>query len=57
MRPLSSCPKCQRERLPGEDSCARCGLLVTRWEGFAVEDPTHPALDEPWTKLRGRLAR
>jgi hypothetical protein len=45
------CPKCQRERLPAEDSCARCGLLVTRWEGFAAEEPTHPALEEPWEKL------
>jgi hypothetical protein len=24
---------------------------VTRWDGFAVEEPTHPALDEPWAKL------
>jgi hypothetical protein len=45
------CPKCQRERVPGEDACARCGLLVTRWEGFAADEPTHPALDEPWAKL------
>ncbi len=37
--------------MPGEDACARCGLLVTRWEGFAAEEPTHPALDEPWDKL------
>ena len=47
----TACPKCQRERLPGEDACARCGLLVARWEGFAVEEPTHPALEEPWHKL------
>ncbi|MGZ3406265.1 MAG: hypothetical protein ACXVDD_22165 [Polyangia bacterium] len=51
MRLATACPKCQRERIPGEDACARCGLLVTRWEGFAVEEPTHPALEEPWTKL------
>jgi hypothetical protein len=37
--------------MPGEDSCARCGLLVARWEGFAAEEPNHPALDEPWQKL------
>lgn len=48
MRLPTVCPKCQRERLPGEDACARCGLLVARWEGFAVEEPTHPALEEPW---------
>lgn len=47
-----SCPKCQRERAPGEDSCARCGLLVARWEGFAVEEPTHPALEQPWETLQ-----
>ncbi len=51
MRLPTACPKCQRERLPGEDACARCGLLVARWEGFAVEEPTHPALEEPWRKL------
>src|SRR6476659_5035258 len=51
VRLATACPKCQRERLPGEDACARCGLLVARWEGFAVEEPTHPALEEPWQKL------
>lgn len=51
MRVATSCPKCQRERVPGEDACARCGLLVARWEGFAVADPAHPALEEPWAKL------
>lgn len=51
MRLATACPKCQRERIPGEDSCARCGLLVARWEGFAAEDPTHPMLEEPWQKL------
>ena len=51
MRVATSCPKCQRERVPGEDACARCGLLVARWEGFAVEEPAHPALEEPWQKL------
>lgn len=49
---MTACPKCQRERLPGEDACARCGLLVARWQGFAVEEPTHPALEEPWQKLQ-----
>jgi hypothetical protein len=48
----TACPKCQRERLPGEDACARCGLLVTRWEGFAADEPMHPALEEPWAKLQ-----
>jgi hypothetical protein len=51
VRLATACPKCQRERVPGEDACARCGLLVTRWEGFAAEEPTHPALEEPWQKL------
>ena len=51
MRLPTACPKCQRERLPGVDACARCGLLVARWEGFAVEEPSHPALEEPWRKL------
>jgi hypothetical protein len=27
-------------------------LLVARWEGFAVEEPTHPALEQPWDKLQ-----
>ena len=52
MRINIACPKCQRERLPGEDSCARCGLLVARWDGFASEEPMHPALEEPWQKLQ-----
>ena len=51
MRLATVCPKCQRERLPAEDSCARCGLLVTRWDGYAAEEPTHPALEEPWKAL------
>src|SRR3954468_19294973 len=51
VRLATACPKCQRERMPGEDACARCGLLVARWEGFAAEEPTHPALEEPWKKL------
>jgi hypothetical protein len=37
--------------MPGEDACARCGLLVTRWDGFAAEEPSHPALEEPWQQL------
>ncbi|HEX9102134.1 MAG TPA: hypothetical protein VF997_08025, partial [Polyangia bacterium] len=24
---------------------------VARWEGFAVEEPSHPALEEPWRAL------
>ena len=51
VRLATACPKCQRERVPGQDACARCGLLVARWEGFAVEEPTHPALEVPWQKL------
>jgi hypothetical protein len=53
VRLATACPKCQRERRPGEDACARCGLLVARWDGFAVEEPTHPALEEPWRALVG----
>jgi hypothetical protein len=56
MRVLTSCPKCQRERLPGEEACARCGLLVARWEGFAAEEPSHPALEEPWRTLEAEWA-
>jgi hypothetical protein len=51
MRLPMTCPKCQRERLPGEDACARCGLLIARWEGFANVEPSLPALDEPWAEL------
>jgi hypothetical protein len=42
------CPKCRRERRPGEDACARCGLLVTRWEGWVDDAPAHPLLDGLW---------
>jgi hypothetical protein len=24
---------------------------VARWEGFALDVPTHPALDQPWAEL------
>lgn len=51
VRVATACPKCQRERVPGAEACSRCGLLVARWEGFAVEEPTHPLLEEPWQKL------
>jgi hypothetical protein len=51
MRLPTSCPKCQRERIPAEDACARCGLLVARWEGYTSEEPTHPALIDPWAAL------
>lgn len=54
MRLATVCPKCQRERLPGEDSCARCGLLVARWEGYAPEEPSHPPVDEAWAELDGQ---
>jgi hypothetical protein len=26
--------------------------LVARWDGFAVEEPTHPMLEEPWARLQ-----
>jgi hypothetical protein len=42
------CPKCRRERRAGEDACARCGLLVTRWEGWSGDPPAHPLLDGLW---------
>lgn len=45
------CPKCQRERKPGEDACARCGLLVARWDGFVLELPSVPEVDAAWTAL------
>ncbi len=48
------CPKCQRERRPGDDACARCGLTVTRWESFTDEVAAHPALDAAWAELEPR---
>jgi hypothetical protein len=48
------CPKCQRERRPGEDACARCGLTVTRWESFTDEVAPHPAIDAAWAELESR---
>jgi hypothetical protein len=50
----AACPKCQRERRPGEDACARCGLVVTRWEGFAAVSvglAGHPLLDGLWAAV------
>jgi hypothetical protein len=47
----SHCPKCQAEARPGAVGCARCGLLVSRWESFVVDVPSHPALDAMWETL------
>jgi hypothetical protein len=47
----SACPKCGRERKPGEDACARCGLLVARWATFATAAPAHPELDALWAAV------
>lgn len=46
------CPKCQRERRPGEDACARCGLLVTRWEGFSEDVAKLEPVDAAWEALK-----
>jgi len=51
VRLATACPKCQRERVPGATACARCGLLVERWDGFAAVEPQNEALDEPWQRL------
>jgi hypothetical protein len=60
MRFQTVCPKCQRERMPAppgkEDACARCGLLVARWDGFKVEIPSLPPLDAAWADLQNRWA-
>ncbi len=48
------CPKCQRERRPAEDACARCGLAVARWESFTDGVTPHPAIDAAWTDLDAR---
>jgi len=49
---LGVCPKCQRERKPTEQACARCGLRVDLWEGFRVELPSSPPVDEAWERLK-----
>src|SRR5215470_10497176 len=53
MRELVACPKCGRERRPGDEACARCGLRVALWEGWKEEIPSIPVLDEAWQKLQG----
>lgn len=45
------CPKCRHERQPGQDACARCGLLVARWEGFQPELPSLEPVDRAWAEL------
>lgn len=42
-----SCPKCRREALPGESACARCGLLVARFDLFR-ESGDPPELSAAW---------
>lgn len=56
VRVSTVCPKCQRERMPAEEACARCGLLVERWEGFSFEIPSLPPIDSAWTDLESRWA-
>ena len=51
MRGMIVCPKCQREALPGDAACARCGLLVAKWEGFIYERPKLEPVDEAWARL------
>jgi hypothetical protein len=52
MRLPMTCPKCQRERMPGDEACARCGLLMERWESYAHVEPSLAALDDPWQALQ-----
>ncbi len=52
MRELMSCPKCQREKRPGEESCARCGLMVRNWESFHFSPPALQPVDDAWVKLQ-----
>jgi hypothetical protein len=54
MRMPIVCPKCQREHRPGESACARCGLLVARWESYRDETPPCPPVDAAWTELQTR---
>jgi len=54
MRMPLVCPKCQREHRPGESACARCGLLVARWESFRDETAPCPPVDEAWAALQTR---
>lgn len=42
-----TCPKCHREALPGESACARCGLLVARFDLFR-ESGDPPELESAW---------
>jgi hypothetical protein len=51
VRVSTVCPKCQRERRPGDDACARCGLLLSRWESYSDEVAAHPAIDAAWSAL------
>src|SRR6476469_7668813 len=50
----ATCPKCQRTRQAGQDACAQCGLLVTRWEGFQLEVPSLEPVDKAWSDLQAQ---
>jgi hypothetical protein len=54
MRLPVACPKCHTERRPGESACARCGLLVVRWESYRDEVAPCPPVDEAWAALQTR---
>jgi hypothetical protein len=45
------CPKCARERSAGADACAGCGLLVSRWSGWAPDLGGEPRLTPLWAEI------
>ncbi len=45
----AACPKCGRASAPGEEACARCGLLIANFTAFAATvAPEPPELASAW---------
>lgn len=43
-----SCPKCGKPAKEKDTSCARCGLLRSRWGTFSDKPEPHAVLDPLW---------
>jgi hypothetical protein len=51
----AACPKCGRARTDGSDTCARCGLMFSRWTP-EKQPGTANALDEKGSMLWSELS-
>lgn len=46
------CPKCGAERILGDISCAKCGLVYEKWKGAKTPFSKFPDLKKEWKSLK-----